>query len=474
MVKRKDEVERKVKVVAHGRSGRQASAGEDGPEVSMVRGSRLSRVRRSGGRRGFFVFVFIVILLLLGWFAARAFMSGDGSGNFWSSLLNWRGTKLIGEEDGRVNVLLLGNPGVADSDEGPGLTDTIMVASYNVKDNFLHLFSIPRDLYVEVDNYGFTKINSVYDIGESQNNDGPGTIRKTVEDLTGLAIPYYAKIDFAGFRQVVDELGGVTVTVEKDLYDPFYPAANKGYETLDIKAGTYTMDGDKALKYVRSRKTTSDFDRARRQQQVLLSLKGKAQDLEMLTAPSKVTEIRDIIKDHFSTNLTSTEAERALQLLAQIDPTKVYHKVFDDSATGLLYGTKVGEMFVLKPVNDDYTKIREFVVTALSSSEATTEEPAETEPLTIEVLNGTNITGLAGRIADKLKAAGFTVSRTGNNATKGLANSIVYDGTKGEKLTAVKHLAELLGAELSSETITLPAGVDARVAVGASADQPTQ
>jgi LCP family protein required for cell wall assembly len=332
------------------------------------------------------------------------------------------------------------------------------------------MFSIPRDLYVNIADVGMNKINTAFTLGESRQSDGPGVAMKTVGDVLGLDIPYYVKIDFAGFRQIIDELGGVSIDVKTDLVDPFYPTANLGYETLDIKAGTYTMDGEMALKYARSRKTTSDFDRARRQQEVVLALRDKALELELLTAPTKVADIQSILASHFSTNLNEDESKRLMELAMDFDGANVTHKVFDDSPAGLLYGTKVDGIYVLKPVDDDYSKISAFVTQALDRS-VPTEDVADVEvaPLRIEVLNGTNITGLAGKVADKLAAAGFDVVKTANNPTRGFTDSVVYDGDGGKNFSAVKRLADIVGATLSDEDLGLPDGIDARVVVGSNA-----
>ncbi len=434
-------------------------------QVVHEKPKRIGRKRNAG--KGVAVFGIVLILLGLGWFGAQAIM-GQG-GNVLAGLFGG-GSELTGEEDGRVNFLLMGNPGDP-SHDGPNLTDTIILASYDVEQGYLNMFSLPRDLWVNMPGYGNTKINAVYEIGRSDDGNGAAALRETVEQLVGLEIPYYMRVDFEGFEKIVDELGGVTVEVKKDLVDPYYPGPNDGYETLEIKAGPQTMDGDMALRYVRSRQTTSDFDRALRQQEVLVALRNKANDLELLTAPTKVFEINDILASHFETNLTRPEFERFLELLVDFDSTNVAFKVFDDSVAGLLYGTKVDAAYVLKPVNDDYSKIADFVASALTragNQPDQTAVPVE-EPLKIEVLNGTNVTGLAGVVAEKLKAAGFEIVRVGNNATRGVTQSVVYDNTDGQKFSGVKRLSEILKGIISDEEITLGAGVDARVVVGTDA-----
>ena len=473
MVRLKDEGSnnrRKVKVNRKTQVSTEPTVKEE--ETPMKNSSRL-RVRRRDGnaKRSIFVFGAVIVFLAIGWFAARAAIVGlDLNNTGWlSGLVGGNNVALIGEDTDRVNILLLGNPGADDSVDGPELTDTVMVASYNITDNYLNLFSIPRDLHVNVADAGMNKINAAFKLGESRKSDGPGVAMETVGEVLGLNIPYYFKVDFAGFRKIIDELGGVSVDVTRDLVDPYYPTANFGYETLDIKAGTYTMDGEMALKYARSRKTTSDFDRARRQQQVILSLRNKAFELELLTAPTKVMDIQNIVADHFSTNLNEGEMKRLLELAKDFDMNNVSSKVFDDSPSGLLYGTKVDGVFVLKPVDDDYTKISSFVVSALARSIPADDGDVSVEPLRIEVLNGTNITGLAGKIADGLADAGFDVVKTANNPTRGFADSIIYDGDGGKNFSAVKRLADITGATISDEDLSLPDGVDARLVVGSNA-----
>lgn len=434
--------------------------------------------RRGGWGKPLIVTLVVIGLLTGGWFAARAAIVGmdllkAGKPGWLATLFNITVVQLVGEEDGRVNILLLGVPGDPAHD-GPNLTDTVMLASYNTTDQYLHMISLPRDLQVTSADLGTIKINAVFETGRSKNNDGPGAMLATVGNLTGLTVPYYIKIDFVGFKQLVDELGGIKVDVKKDLLDTKYPAdTGSGYQTVDIKAGSYTMDGEMALKYARSRQSTSDFDRARRQQDILLAMRTKAKELDLLTAPAKLFAISDIIKDHLATNLNKDEMVRLMQILSDFDPTKTTNKVLDE-ASGVVYGGKnEAGVYVLRPKNDDYNKIKEFVATVITqtTTEPETATEAEVTPLKIEVLNGTNTTGLAGRAAEKLKADGYTIAKVGNNATKGITATTVY-GSNTATASAIQALATKVGGSVSTEKVTLSAGVEARVVLGA--DYPTE
>lgn len=444
-------------------------------QLTEAVGSRLHRIKkRSNVKRFLGIGLIAAVLLLSGWFTTKLAMSGwnISSDTLWKDLFSFKSsTTLIGEDVGRVNLVLLGVPGGGGEVDGPELTDTIMVVSLSLEDNRGLLFSLPRDLYVRIPGYGNSKLNTVYKIGQSQEDAGGETISQVLGDILGLDIPYYLKIDFDGFEQLIDELGGVTIEVEKDLYDDQYPTPDKGYEVLDIKAGTYTMDGAMALKYARSRQSTSDFDRASRQQKLILATREKAFSLNLLSQPSKALSIIDILSDSFKTNLNLNELKRLFSLIKDFDPTRLETKVFDDSPTGLLYSTRVDEVYVLRPVGDDYSVVVNYVDQIISGQASLDELDSQVtvEPLKIEVLNGTNITGLAGRVAAQLEAEGYDIVSVGNNATKGFIKSIVYDLMDGEREWEMRKLAASLGAEIGEDEI-VSTGAQVRIVLGSEAN----
>src|SRR3989344_9613899 len=217
------------------------------------------------------------------------------------------------ETDGRTNILLVGidkrsnvpysyNVGNGTVHKNGFLTDTIIVASLDTKTKKVSMFSIPRDLYVNVPSFGkvkeyYTKINALYSIGNNNNysTGGIGLLTGKVEEITGLSIHYGVRIEFDGFRKSVDTLGGVDIVVDKTFDDYSFPREGKEdaicsdstfncqVEHLHFDQGSTHMNGSLALKFVRSRKGTngegSDFARATRQQKVLLAAKDKALDI---------------------------------------------------------------------------------------------------------------------------------------------------------------------------------------------------
>jgi LCP family protein required for cell wall assembly len=128
-------------------------------------------------------------------------------------------------------------------------------------------------------------------------------LTKKIEKITNMSIPYFLQIDFRWFEKVIDAIWWITVDVEKTIVDTAYPDWNRWYETFAIKKWVHNLDWETALKYARSRHSTSDFDRAKRQQVVINAIKDKALSSEILVNPYKIKKILKIIDENFQTNL---------------------------------------------------------------------------------------------------------------------------------------------------------------------------
>ena len=247
-------------------------------------------------------------------------------------------TKLKGEGDGRVNILILGIGG--EGHEAPNLSDTIMVMSIDPKTKDAAMLSVPRDLYVKIpataktgQQYG--KINAANAYG------GPELSARVVSNVIGVPIHYYVLVDFSGFRSAIDAVGGVDINVPTAIYDPSYPCDNErgGYCPFKIAAGPQHMDGIVALRYARSRHSTSDFDRAARQQLVISALRTKALQLSTLTNPVKLSNLIDSLGSHVKTDIQAKEITKLAGLAKDIDVSKMPQKVLDtDSKDALLVG----------------------------------------------------------------------------------------------------------------------------------------
>lgn len=187
------------------------------------------------------------------------------------------------------DVLILGTNG--------NLTDTIMIASVNEEIEKITLFSIPRDLYANG-----RRINEYfYYYGAEQ-------LQRMIASITGITIEKYVKVDLDGFINVIDILGGLDIYVDEAIYDSYYPNSKGGYTAYSIKVGTYHMSGEDALKYARSRKSTSDFDRAERQQKIIQALRTKLLQLTGVTDIKNVAQIIQSAMSNFDTDISILDA----------------------------------------------------------------------------------------------------------------------------------------------------------------------
>jgi LCP family protein required for cell wall assembly len=183
--------------------------------------------------------------------------------------------------NGRINLMLLG----IDRRGGTGWgyrTDTIMVVTLDPDSRTAGILSIPRDLQLQIPGRGQDRINTanVYGSRSGDPDGGPALLASTIEGSFGIPIDGYLMVDFGAFVEIVDTLGGVEVDVPKRLHDTRYPDPKPGdphaFKTIHFDPGSQHMNGTRALEYARSRMSTSDFDRAKRQQQVVLAIREKA------------------------------------------------------------------------------------------------------------------------------------------------------------------------------------------------------
>lgn len=224
----------------------------------------------------------------------------------------------IKSTDGRVNFLILGKGGVGH--DAPELTDTILIVSVSLstENPRISLLSLPRDIWVEELK---TKLNSIYYWGNKKStNGGPDLAKKAVTDIAGLPIHYYLVFDFSSFTKVIDAVGGIDVEVENSFTDKRYPIRGKEndtcggdrtfacrYEVITFTKGTTKMDGELALKFVRSRYSEgdegTDLAREKRQQRVIAALKTKVSSKDVYSDPDKIQNLISILTKSIETDL---------------------------------------------------------------------------------------------------------------------------------------------------------------------------
>jgi anionic cell wall polymer biosynthesis LytR-Cps2A-Psr (LCP) family protein len=192
--------------------------------------------------------------------------------------------------------------------------------------------------------------------GEKENRGEGGTIAKReASEVIGLPVHYFLRIDFEGFKKIIDEIGGIEILVEKNLSDM---SQNTYFST-----GKHHFNGNDALKYVRSRKTTSDFARSKRQQKVLMAIKNKVIEKRIFINPIKMGKMLDIVSENFMTDVSLEEARKLLSLLKGFKEKDLKSYVIDNNSKDkLLYSTYNNRgQYILLPVGGNFEKIHKFV-----------------------------------------------------------------------------------------------------------------
>lgn len=236
---------------------------------------------------------------------------------------------LKGEDSERINILLLGIAGKGKP--GGDLTDTIMIASIDTKNKKIALLSLPRDLYASVPQANYSaKINSLYKYGLVNGQD-INPLKKTIENITNLSINYYLIVNFSGFEKFIDDIGGINVEVQRDIYDPAYPGPNYSYETFELKKGFHKLDGATALKYARERHNDpeGDFGRAKRQQQVIQAAKNKVFSTKTFLNPFAISKLLDTLGENIKTDITLDEINSFIKLTKNLDTQNINNAVVD-------------------------------------------------------------------------------------------------------------------------------------------------
>jgi len=262
----------------------------------------------------------------------------------------------------RINVLLMGIGG-KEHEEGGLLADSIMIVSFKKSSGKTALISIPRDLYLQLPGEDREeKVNVMYALGGQKYNNGLDYSKKTIGYITGLYIDYAAAVDFKAFKTIVDAVDGITIHLDKPfIEDKQWWCDENGLncKPFIVEAGDQVLNGEKALFYVRSRFSSSDFDRMRRQQEVMLAIKDKLLSLGILTKPIMVNNLFNAVAESVRIDVKPWEIPSFFKLIQKADTKNIVRKAFDASEEGLLYQTIKNDIYVLLPIDGDFHRIRE-------------------------------------------------------------------------------------------------------------------
>jgi LCP family protein required for cell wall assembly len=369
-----------------------------------------------------------------------------------------------------VNVLLIGVDKRPNPDDGVR-SDTLILVHLDPQHKWATMLSIPRDSVVNIPHlgqakinaayaYGYTNAAAIYGTGTEADAGGGALAAETVEQFLGVEVDYIAQVDFRGFEQLVDAIGGVLVDVERPLLDAEYPTEDYGVERVYIPAGLQVMSGRSALIYARSRHLSTDFDRGRRQQQVLRALLEQVKARGLLENVGVLPEWADVLARNVRTTLPvrdlgmlnglatlarELKSDRVIQL--GINPEDVPIDAEDGSD---IYWNQAG------------------VAALVARWQAGPQTGAAVEAARVQVLNGAQVDGVATRVSDYLRARGFDLTAPGN-APQTYEHTTIIDYA-GRPAT-LRRLADALG--LQADYVLAqpgpgapPAGADIVVIVG--------
>lgn len=360
---------------------------------------------------------------------------------------NFDTTQLKGEGEGRVNILLLG---IGDTNhQAANLSDTNIVLSLDPINKDIAMVSLPRDLYVSIPGYGYDKLNAAHLFGEEQKDgSGPDLAKKVVESIIGQKLHYYIKTDFSGLVKAIDILGGVDINVEESIYDNNYPCDyNENLSCVfSITKGVNHLDGKTALKYARSRYSTSDFDRAHRQQQILVSAKNKALQVENIFNIVKISQLLDNMGDHVRTDLSLDEIRKLGQITKDINQDKIINVVIDDSPESFLVSGQANNgAYILRSKTGNWVSLQKYMRSIFI------DHYIKQENARIMIKNGTSKPGYAKLIADDLASFGYNVVgyETADNSEYTKTKIINHSGNSDP--ISLKYLKNRFQADVTTQ-----------------------
>lgn len=413
--------------------------------------------------------ILLVIVFILALGAGGALIWGDKiiskltGGN--SGIFDFIGAitsnvKLKTDANGRTNVLIFGTSGYdMDGEEGDGvhdgaqLTDSIMVVSIDQESGDTAMVSLPRDLYVGNTCTSTGKVNEVYFCANLYGNDeagGADALKATMKEIFGLDIQYRVHVDWAALVQIVDGLGGITVTLDEDIEDT--------WTNTFIKAGEpVTLNGEQALGLARARHGTEmgDFTRGNSQQKILGAIQNKIVEsgLDLGTALSLV----DIVGDNVRMDFNIEELKTLFYLAKDISLDEMRQIPLIDYDKNIYYlsTAMMNNISYVVPAagTRNYKSIQEYVQSELTS------DPAAREAPVIVVLNGSGEAGVAGAEKAELEKLGFKTVQA-NDAPEGEYSDkyYLYD-ISGKKQHTLTKLAEKYNTNVRPATV-LPEGID--------------
>jgi LCP family protein required for cell wall assembly len=333
--------------------------------------------------------------------------------------------------DRYLNIVLLG------SDKRPGSgawrTDSMIIVSVDTASNVVRLLSIPRDLWVYIPGHGYNRINTADLWGElAKKGSGPDRVKQTIHHNLGIPIHYYVRVDFQGFIQIIDTVGGIDVDVDCPLPD------------IKLSAGMHHMSGNEALRYARSRYSTNDFDRGRRQRKVLMALWDQALTLDIIP---RLPQLWWTMANSFQTDLTLDQVINLAYVGVQLKPQRILSRAIGPRHVQS-WITPQGAAVLLP----NHQEIRAMLESFYAPVDTTRLDAAD--KVSVQLLNGSSRQDADQLAASTLRWAGFKVASAGPADRQDYAQTqiAVYSGdmTTAEQIAGELRISSAVIQDLAA------------------------
>lgn len=351
----------------------------------------------------------------------------------------------------RINILFIGlDERDLIENQGPPRSDTMILFTVDPLTKTAGMLSIPRDLWVNIPGFGYSRINTAYSSGEGNQlpGGGPGLAMKTVEQLLGVPVHYYAQVDFQTFTDLINIIGCIyLVPEEKLVLDPIGPGMDK---VVITPGGERKLCGWQVLAYARIRKTEGgDTDRSRRQQQVIFAIRDQVFKPDVFPSLiARAPEIYATLSSGIKTNMSLDDALKLAVLGKDINPSNIKTGVIDPQQGMAIFDKTIlagQDASILKPVMDKIRILRDEIFTTTGPTSPMAQgDPAtlmREEEARVRILDGT-FTGLEQRAGALFQQYGMNITELGS-APEAYSQTIVI--VYGPKLYTIKWLQSTFG-----------------------------
>ena len=341
----------------------------------------FSRIKRKIFKHVLLVRIVAVLLIAVGlyfiFYSASLFVRNTGVSDYTRMARNFIFAPIDGVKsiDGRTNILILGKGG--EGHDAPDLTDTIIFMSVSHAPPSISMISMPRDIWVKELR---AKLNSVYYWGNQKQTGGGLILAKSVtEGIVGRPVHYGLVLDFTAFQKIIDVLGGIEVNVEREFTDEKYPVPGKEndlceegdkefkcrYETVHFDQGKQFMDGERALKFVRSRNAKgdegTDFARSLRQQKVVNAIKNKIMKRDTYLSYSKMKKLADVLAEYIETDVSQMEGTVLAKRLWQVGSNIKSLTIPEDLFVNPPISSKYDNLYVFIPKDNNWKEVGSWI-----------------------------------------------------------------------------------------------------------------